>query len=600
MHLGALQRRLSEGKEMLNIPWILRSKWRLAATVLVTVVLPIVILIVLMLFRVEDFLEEKTIARNALIARLSGQIVQKRFKGFIAYTESYARRPCIAKHITGKDWNATYNDIEDLVTHNPEIDRAFITDTNGVLRADFPVRKEVHGKDFSYRDWYKGVTREHKPYISEIYQRAADPKKYVTAIAVPIKDRLQQVIGYLVAQYTFNDLLAWIEKIKTVVGVAIILIDQHGQIIKINHDGGGANAPLSMLKYPDLINVSRIKKDGWLKKYDDKSADTMLINYTVMNDIGWIAVTEQPQSNVFELVGKLNEIVFWSMVVVFLVLVFMFFRWLDSFRRYDQMQKRYADDLVTTKAGLETSVQERTKQLKDAVSIRDEFLYIASHELKTPLTPLMMQIQLITRMLHDITPAVYPKIENLRKLIKTCSQELTRLSDLVGDTLDVARISAGRFSLQIKQVDLSELARGVVTRYMPVLIELCIEVKLSADKAVVGEWDQLRIDQVIDNLLSNALKYGSGKPIEISIFHSAEKAVLSIQDHGIGIASENHERIFHRFERAVSSKHYSGMGLGLYITDQIVSAHGGTIRVESQSGVGSCFIVELPLQAPQR
>jgi signal transduction histidine kinase len=117
---------------------------------------------------------------------------------------------------------------------------------------------------------------------------------------------------------------------------------------------------------------------------------------------------------------------------------------------------------------------------------------------------------------------------------------------------------------------------------------------------VLGRWDPLRIEQVIANLLSNACKYGAGKPIEIQVGEEHGRARLSVQDHGIGIPAADRDRIFERFERAASRRHYGGLGLGLYISRQVVQAHAGAIRVQSQTGEGSTFIVDLPLQPASR
>ena len=122
---------------------------------------------------------------------------------------------------------------------------------------------------------------------------------------------------------------------------------------------------------------------------------------------------------------------------------------------------------------------------------------------------------------------------------------------------------------------------------------------LRADSPPCGRWDRLRLEQVFGNLLSNAIKYGGGHPIEVAVSRNGNghTAKLEVTDHGIGISAEDQARLFNRFERAVSIESFGGLGLGLYITRQIVTAHGGTIRVESQPGAGATFVVELPLEA---
>src|SRR5262249_22530239 len=174
-----------------------------------------------------------------------------------------------------------------------------------------------------------------------------------------------------------------------------------------------------------------------------------------------------------------------------------------------------------------------------------------------------------------------------------------KLTSLVETLLDVSRFQLGTFSLTIEEhVDLEQLVREVTERYRPQWESSGSPVEIDAKLAPAGAWDRVRIEQVITNLLTNAMKYGKGKPITVVISGDAELARISIQDRGVGISAEDQSRIFNRFERAGSIKSFGGLGLGLYVTRQIVAAHGGTIHVESSPAQGATFIVELPLRAP--
>jgi signal transduction histidine kinase len=175
-----------------------------------------------------------------------------------------------------------------------------------------------------------------------------------------------------------------------------------------------------------------------------------------------------------------------------------------------------------------------------------------------------------------------------------CDRQAQKLAALIDNLLDVTSLTSGHFKLQLEHVDLGEVTRDVIDRFGDELTRSGCDVALCAEGRVHGLWDHLRMDQVVTNLLTNAIKYGSGKPIEISVKMVSDVATLAVRDHGIGIPSESVDRIFGRFERAVSSRAYGGLGLGLYITQQIVDAHGGFVRVESDPGMGSVFTVELP------
>ena len=235
--------------------------------------------------------------------------------------------------------------------------------------------------------------------------------------------------------------------------------------------------------------------------------------------------------------------------------------------------------------------------LKEALQARDEFLSMAAHELRTPITPLNLQMQLFIKMYKDGSIANVPT-ERIVRLLQTSQTQVVRLSRLVGELVEVSRIKAERLDLKRETVELVSLAEGVLTSFTEEIKRTSCEIKFEASGPVHGEWDPFRLEQVMINLLTNALKYGPGRPVEIRIWSESGKAFFEIRDYGIGIDEADHTRIFERFERASSSQHYGGLGLGLYIACKIARLHDGDIRVESRLGEGAKFTVELPLSKP--
>lgn len=228
---------------------------------------------------------------------------------------------------------------------------------------------------------------------------------------------------------------------------------------------------------------------------------------------------------------------------------------------------------------------------QSAIHMRDEFLSIASHELKTPLTNIKIQTQIA---MEGFNTGSFLTPEKVQKFIEHIDRQADRLTRLVEEMLDVTRITAGKMKMHFEEMDLSELVREVSSAFEPGIQQMGSSLHLDLPPSCFLRADRFRIEQVISNLLSNAMKYGNKKPIQIRLMSRLEEVVLIVEDQGIGISLQNQERIFERFERAISSKKISGLGLGLYICKHIVDAHRGSIEVISRPEAGAHFKVTLP------
>jgi signal transduction histidine kinase len=231
-------------------------------------------------------------------------------------------------------------------------------------------------------------------------------------------------------------------------------------------------------------------------------------------------------------------------------------------------------------------------ELRDAVHARDEFLSIASHELRTPITTLTLQIDGLSRMLHDHVPTATP--EKVSRRLEITRRQVDRLAALVSTLVDVSRVTSGKVQLTRQLADLGEVIRSVVDRFGEELSRCGSTLAFERQGPLWGNFDVSRIDQVLSNLLSNAIRYGRGKPIVIGAVSLGQTARFWVEDLGIGIPPEHQARIFQRYERAAPSTNYAGLGLGLWISRQLVEAMGGTISVRSMADAGSIFTVDIP------
>lgn len=224
---------------------------------------------------------------------------------------------------------------------------------------------------------------------------------------------------------------------------------------------------------------------------------------------------------------------------------------------------------------------------EEAIRLRDDFLSLASHELRTPLSVLQLQLDMLHRRLQASDNAVAAKLQR-------ASRSSERLANLIESLLEVSRIATGRFALEAAQCNLIDVVRGAIEELGARAADAGCEVRVTGEGSVVGTWDRGRLQQVIGNLVANAIKYAPRRPIDIEVAGASAEATVVVRDHGPGIPESDLSRLFRRFERGSASQNYGGLGLGLYFVQEIVAAHGGVVSAENAQDGGARFIVRLP------
>ncbi|KJZ64229.1 hybrid sensor histidine kinase/response regulator [Pseudomonas fluorescens] len=265
--------------------------------------------------------------------------------------------------------------------------------------------------------------------------------------------------------------------------------------------------------------------------------------------------------------------------------------------RQSKAMKQQVEELEQSRREQEAllkQLQSTQLELEQAVRMRDDFMSIVAHEVRTPLNGLILETQLRKMHLARDNAAAFT-LDKMHAMVDRDERQIKSLIRLIEDMLDVSRIRTGKLSIRPTRFDLSALVRSLLQNFAPQVDAAESSITLEAGQPVVGSWDEFRIEQVISNLLTNALRYGAKSPITVKVYSESGQARVEVRDLGIGIGEENQKRIFQQFERVTAKHAVAGLGLGLFISEQIVAAHGGSITVESRIGEGALFRVCLPL-----
>lgn len=240
-------------------------------------------------------------------------------------------------------------------------------------------------------------------------------------------------------------------------------------------------------------------------------------------------------------------------------------------------------------------LQSTQLELEQAVRMRDDFMSIVAHEVRTPLNGLILETQLRKMHLARDNAAAFT-LDKMHAMVDRDERQIKSLIRLIEDMLDVSRIRTGKLSIRPNRFDLVQLVSNLLQNFAQQIEAAETEVSFTATEPVEGHWDEFRIEQVVSNLITNALRYGGRSVVQVRVYREGNEARVEVQDRGIGISPENQKRIFQQFERVSAKTVVAGLGLGLFISEQIVAAHGGSIVVESEINEGALFRVCLPIE----
>ncbi|MBP9733964.1 MAG: hypothetical protein KBD07_06305 [Candidatus Omnitrophica bacterium] len=524
-------------------------------------------------FELQHDLTESAWARRQATADLSAAVLHEKFDHIKSVALSLATRVTFSRLINEGRWAEAVGILKSVPGKDFEyIERVFLADMSGVLKADYPEAKDVIGKDFSGRDWYQTVVARKEPIISEIYRRAAEPSYNVIAVAVPIP-RVEEgepgggMAGILVLQIRLKTLLQWAQMIDTDLSEAVYFVDRHG------HAAGWWDELLSEKDVPDYSALSPVREAlagerGVKQVRDPREGVLSVAAYSPVQPEGWAAVVEQPEAEVYADKRRFLRsfvVTASALIVLNAILALVVLRLIDMALRH-QREKAAAD-------------AERTQL--------EIFAFVASHDLQEPLNKISSFGGLLREELGgQASPAA---LDCLRR-IDSAAGRMRQMID------DVRTFSGIRQNDKMREVDLNIVMGEALDELKESIETVGAKVQAASLPTIRANAAQLKI--LFMNLLSNAIKYRSaGIPPQIEVDvkrQSAGSVEIVFRDNGIGFAEKYEKIIFEPFKRLHSQSQYAGTGLGLAICHRIAMIHGGRITATSLGRAGSEFTLILP------
>jgi signal transduction histidine kinase len=470
-----------------------------------------------------------------------------------------------------------------VVQAYPRVDRAFVTDPLGVLWSDYPHASESLGQNFSHRDWYRGLSQAWIPYISEVYQRHAEPKPLVVAIAVPMRHE-QQVRGALVYQYRLDGITEWLKQMK---------VGSSGYVFVIDHTGTVAVHPqlnLQDREYDEYAAVAPIQEalqgQPHTAEYLDPLAQRTMVASFMPVSVGggqhWVVVAEQPSEEAYAPIRQLGMHISLAAGILGLVALVA----VVGLGRISERNRR---------------LQSAKEAAEAANRLKSVFLLNMSHELRTPLNAIIGYSEMVQEEAADLGDVTQHFIPDLQK-VQGAGKHLLAL---INDILDLSKIEAGAMELHLETFDIASMLREVVTAMQTLVEEKAntLEVRSACELGTMRA-DLTKVRQSLFSLLSNACKFTERGRITLTVsrtsdaLSSADWITFRIADTGIGMTPEQMAKLFQPFTQADASttRQYDGAGLGLAITKRFCRMMGGDITVDSEVGKGSTFTIRLPTQ----
>jgi signal transduction histidine kinase/CheY-like chemotaxis protein len=599
-------------------PWFLRSALRFHASIALTLALPACALYVFVRSAAHNELERSAVQHGLLATTLVGDVVGEQILGLKRHVQSYAALARLRNAVKGNDLKEVGAILAQLVEANPLLYRAFITDSRGVLQADFPPDPSVKGVDFSHRDWYLGAGSMSGVYVSRAHRRTALQAPLAVTISTRIEDDNGSVLGYLVAQYALADLQKWIGSLKPLRKGNIYVLDQGGFLL----NSGAETGEPSALRVDGTIKSLAEAGSGWAQAFDPLSGKKSIVSVKRIDSLGWTVIGCVPVDTVFAGANALSK----GMIVLFVLglagSTWLGAKWRRTLLNYDRMRIVAEEELRQANDSLEQTVDDRTRELQEAnealrreaemrTHAEEQLLHSQklesigrlaggiAHDFNNHLTPILGFASLMEATLDEGDP----NKDYARHIAKAAE----RAALLTKQLLSVARKQV----IQPIPLNINEVIRNaepLLDRTVGEDVELVVKLESNAWPVMMdpGQFEQILLNLVVN--ARDAMPRGGTLLIETMNVDLTEQYALScpdvppggyvmlgVSDSGEGMDSATLARVFEPF---FTTKEH-GTGLGLATTYGLVKQLGGHIWAYSEPGKGTTFKIYFPRTAKE-
>jgi signal transduction histidine kinase len=623
----------SKGREAapVAVPGWLASRWRLLTTLFLVLALPLGALSWLIAGRARGLLRRQAEHENQTIAVLIAGLGREHFDGLARYVGSFATRRMFCAAVAAHDIEGARHHLSELADGNPEFDRAFVTDPDGVEWADSSSDAVALGGNYAYRDWYQGARRAGTLYVSVVYERSGQPVMPVVAVATPLRDEQQQIIGYLVAQNPIESLRAWLRGVHpSISGGQVALIDRNGTVV--------GPEPSSDREWTRPTTAGTT-----LEAPDPITGAPSLLRLQSIDHLGWSALASQPLAAVVEPAETLGRTIAMLALLCFAIAFALGTAWLGAIRRAQAALAERSGQLAQLAADLEVTtgsvrrahseLQQAHEELKrteaqlvqaEKLSALGQMVAGIAHEINNPLAFVSNDVAVLRRDLEGLRQVIglYQQAEatlaeheralldrirtladeidlpyvldNVPTMMARSSEGLRRIQRIVRDLRDFARLDAG----DLASVDLNEGVELTLRIAQARAKERGVTLHSDLGALPKIQCFAAKVHQALLNLVVNAIdacERGGTVTVRTRPAHDGG-ALLIVEDNGRGIDPAIRGKIFDPF--FTTKPVGQGTGLGLSISYGIARAHGGTIEVESEPGKGSRFTIRLPARPP--